>query len=87
MATKSETLANSVRFESNGYLNTNRPDAETPRIEAIDVYHLNGTNRSLLEDTTQIVFDLYLLFASPSTVAILCSRCSNFDHTTATVLE
>ena len=46
---------NNVVFQNNNDLETNRPDAERPRVKVLDWYHFT-TNGSLLEDTTQIVF-------------------------------
>ena len=46
---------NNVVFQNNNDLETNRPDAERPRVKVLDWYYFT-TNGSLLEDTTQIVF-------------------------------
>ena len=46
---------NNVVFQNNNDLETNRPDAERPRVKVLDWYYFTTTG-SLLEDTTQIVF-------------------------------
>ena len=46
---------NNLVFQNNNDLETNRPDAERPRVKVLDYYYFT-TNGSLLEDTTQIVF-------------------------------
>ena len=46
---------NNIVFQNNNDLETNRPDAERPRVKVLDWFYFT-TNGSLLEDTTQIVF-------------------------------
>ena len=47
---------NNVVFQNNGDLETNRPDAERPRVKVLDWFYFSQSNGSLLEDTIQIVF-------------------------------
>ena len=47
---------NNIVFQNNNDLETNRPDAERPRVKVIDWFYYNAfTNGSLLEDTNQII--------------------------------
>ena len=46
---------NNIVFQNNNDLETNRPDAERPRVKVLDWFYFT-TNGSLLEDTTQIIF-------------------------------
>ena len=47
---------NNIVFQTNGDLETNRPDSERIRVKVIDYYYFSGANGSLLEDVTQIIF-------------------------------
>ena len=43
-------------FQNNNDLETNRPDAERPRVKVLDWFYFDLASPSQLEDTTQIVF-------------------------------
>ena len=47
---------NNTVFQNNNDLETNRPDAERPRVKVLDWFYFSQSNGSLLEDTIQIVF-------------------------------
>jgi len=47
---------NNTVFQNNNDLETNRPDAERPRVKVLDWFYFDLASPSQLEDTTQIVF-------------------------------
>jgi len=47
---------NNTVFQNNNDLETNRPDAERPRVKVLDWFYFSQSNGSQLEDTTQITF-------------------------------
>ena len=47
---------NNIVFQNNNDLETNRPDAERPRVKVLDWFYFSQSNGSQLEDTVQIVF-------------------------------
>ena len=47
---------NNTVFQNNNDLETNRPDAERPRVKVLDWFYFSQSNGSQLEDTIQIVF-------------------------------
>ena len=46
---------NKTAFQNNNDLETDRPDAERPKVKVLDWFHF-ATDGSLLEDATQIIF-------------------------------
>ena len=47
---------NNTVFQNNNDLETNRPDAERPRVKVLDWFYFDLASPSQFEDTTQIVF-------------------------------
>ena len=47
---------NNTVFQNNNDLETNRPDAERPRVKVLDWYYFDLASPSQLEDAAQIVF-------------------------------
>ena len=47
---------NNTVFQNNNDLETNRPDAERPRVKVLDWYYFDLASPSQLEDTNQITF-------------------------------
>ena len=47
---------NNTVFQNNNDLETNRPDAERPRVKVLDWFYFDLASPSQLEDTKQIVF-------------------------------